>query len=105
MNLVGKKKHTNAKKIFTDVNLRKQQYTQVYLCVYIQIILHQRNSVFKCKSQGSNKWTTIRPKQQCIILYNSKKLCSLKKLGPFAHGAVLTCTWYISHVNQNVDVK
>ncbi len=40
MNLVGEKpQFTDAKKIFTDANLRnqqKEQYTQVSLCAYVQ---------------------------------------------------------------------
>ncbi len=61
MNLVDKKK-SPTQKIFTDANLRKQQkeqYAQVYERTYVSMykILHQGNGVFKCKSQGSHKWT------------------------------------------------
>ena len=59
MNLVGKGTIHRRKNIFTDANLRKQQreqHTQVSLCVYVQN-LHQGNGEFKCKGQGSHKWT------------------------------------------------
>ena len=89
MNLAGKNPiHRRKKKIFTDANLRKQQkeqYTQVYLCVYVQICTP--SEVYLCvyvqictpsdrciqvqkprQSQVNKKWTTIPPKQQCIIM-------------------------------------
>ncbi len=74
MNLVGKKSIHRRKKIFTYASLRKQQkdqYTQVYLCVYVQNFTPSDRCIQVLKprqSQVDKKWTTIGPKYQCIIL-------------------------------------
>ncbi len=71
MNLVGKKKaiHRRKKKKISDANLRKQQkeqYTQVYLCVYVQHF-YTKGTLYSSvnwprQSQVDKKWTTIVPK-------------------------------------------
>ena len=61
-------------------------------------ILHQGNGVFKCKSQGSHKWTDkgwtrIRPKITIHYLAYSRNTCPhgvhSRNSGFFAHDAVL----------------
>ncbi len=51
------------KKQKEHMNIHKFPYVSMYK------VLHQGNGVFKCKSQGSHKWT--RSGQQLVLNYNA----------------------------------
>ena len=73
MNLLGKKNNAPTQKIFTDANLRKQQkeqYTQVYLCVYVQSFTLS-NGVFKCKAKAVKSGQEV----DNILGLNNNVLC------------------------------